>query len=158
MNSNQQSPSRLLKNLMIIHLSMFSGLIFFAIVSFYARNKSEPALNPVQLEILTYLSLIFLLIFIPLGYWLHSKKMKSIASNLDIIAKLSIYKSSHISKIAFFEGVGFLSSIVLLFGGKNLILIQIVIVLMFILLNIPSVSKLADELNLSPGEKDLFNS
>jgi hypothetical protein len=158
MIKNQQSPSRLLKNLMIIHLAMFGGLIFFALVSFYARNKSEPTLNPVQLEILTYISLIFLLIFIPLGYWLHSKKMKRISSNTDIIAKLTTYKSSHIIKIAFFEGVGFLSSIVLLFGGKNLILIQIVIVLMFILLNTPSISKLANELNLSPGEKDLFNS
>lgn len=158
MFKNLQSPSTFLKNLMITHLAIFSGLIIFALIAYYIRTRSEPTLETVQLEILTYISLIFLLINIPLGYWLHNKKMKSIIKNSDIITKLMTYQSSHIIKIALFEGVGFLSCIVLLLGGKELILIQIAIVLLFILLNTPSVSKLANELDLSPGEKDLFDS
>jgi hypothetical protein len=157
MIKNQQSPSGFLKNLGIIHLAMVSGLVIFGLVSFYIRSKSGPTLDPVQLEILNYISLIFMLINIPLGYWLHSKKMKSVGSNTEIIAKLTTYQSSHIIKIAFFEGAGFLSCIALILGGKNLILIQIVIVLLFILLNTPSASKLTNELNLSPDESDLLN-
>jgi hypothetical protein len=158
MIKNQQTPSGFIRNLGIIHLAMLSGLVFFALVSFYIRNKSGPALSPVQTEILSYISLIFMLLNIPLGYWLHNKKMKSVAGITDITEKLSAYQSSHIIKIAFFEGVGLLSCIVLLLGGKNLILIQVVIVLLFMLLNTPSVSKLANELNLSQGEKDLLDS
>lgn len=110
-----------------------------------------------QLEILTYIALIFMLIEIPLGHWLHSKKLKSIADNTDLISKLDSYKASHIIKIACFEGVGFLGSIVLMLGGKNVILIQIAIVLIFILLNTPSVTRLTNELNLNPDESKLLN-
>lgn len=157
MNENIQSPAVFLKNLKIIHLALFSGLAFFAVISFYIGNKVGSSLTREQLEMLTYVSLIFMLVDIPLGYWLHSKKMKSLANTPDLNIKLDSYKASHIIKIALFEGAGFLSSIVLLFGGKNLILIQVAIVLIFILLNTPSAIKLTNELNLSADESNLLN-
>jgi len=158
MTENLHSPVIFLKNLKIIHLAMFGGLAFFAAISFYSRNKVGSSLSIEQLEILTYISLIFMLIEIPLGYWLHSKKMKNVANTTDLNIKLDSYKASHIIKIAIFEGVGFFSSAVLFLGGKNLILIQIAIVLIFILLNTPSALKLTNELNLSDDESKLLNS
>jgi hypothetical protein len=158
MTGNQQSPSAFLKNLRIIHLGMFGGLAIFALIAFFIRDKAGPMLDNKLLEILTYLSLIFLLIEIPLGYWLHSNKMKSVAVYPDINSKLIAYKASHIVKIAMFEGVGFFSCVVYFFGGKNSILIQIAIVLIIMLIETPSATKLANELNLLPGDKDLFNS
>jgi hypothetical protein len=157
MNKNIQSPATFLRNLKIIHLAMFCGLGFFTAISFYTRNKSGSTMTEEQLEILTYISLMFMLIEIPMGYWLHSKKMKSIADNPDFISKLDSYKASHIIKIALFEGVGFLGSVVLLLGGKNVILLQIAIVLIFILLNTPSVSRLTNELNLTSEESNQMN-
>jgi hypothetical protein len=157
MTKNQRSSSTFVKNLVIIHLAIFSGLFIFTAVSYFIRNTTEALLDPVQLEILTYISLMLLLINIPLGYWLHNKKMKGIVKNSDITIKLMTYQSSHIIKITLYEGVGFLSCIVLLLGGKDLILIQIAIILLFILLNTPSASKLADELDLSPDEIEMLN-
>jgi hypothetical protein len=157
MAENSFSPSSFVKNLKIIHLALFSGLVFFACISFYVRNKVGSTLTREQLEILTYISLIFMLIEIPLGYWLHNKKMKTIANLPDLNSKLDAYKASHIIKIALFEGVGFLCSVVLLLGGKNTILLQIAIVLIFILLNTPSAIRLANELNLTPDESNLLN-
>jgi hypothetical protein len=157
MTENPLSSSSFVKNLKIINLALFSGLVFFACISFYARNKVGSTLTIEQLEILTYISLIFMLIEIPLGYWLHNKKMKSVANLPDLNSKLESYKASHIIKIALFEGVGFLGSIVLLLGGKNVILLQIAIVLIFILLNTPSVNRLTNELNLTPDESNLLN-
>ena len=148
-------PGTFIKNLKIIHLAMFFGLAFFAGISFFSRNKVGSMLTREQIEILTYISLILMLIEIPLGYWLHSRKMKSIADNPDYISKLGSYKASHIIKIALFEGVGFFGSIVLMLGGKNIILIQIVIVLIFMLLNTPSASRLTEELNFTPDESKL---
>lgn len=155
MTENPNSPATFIKNLKIIHLAMFGGLTFFACLSYYTRNKTGSLLTREQVEILTYVSLIFMLVEIPLGYWLHNKKMKSIADNPDLKLKLDSYKASHIIKIALFEGVGFFGSIVLLLGGKNVMLIQIAIVLIFILLNTPSASRLAEELHLAPDESNL---
>lgn len=150
MDENPQSPATFIRNLKIIHLALFSGLLIFAAISFYTRNKVASALTREQLEILTYISLIFMLVEIPLGYLLNSKKLKSIANIADLKSKLAAYQASHIIKIALFEGAGFLSSIVLLLGGQNMILAQIAIVLLFILLNTPSVLRLTNELNLNP--------
>ena len=111
-----------------------------------------------ELSILTYVSLSFILIELPLGYWLHSRKMKIVAAWPDLKSKLDGYKASHIVKIAMFEGAGFFSCLVLLLGGKNAVLIQIIIVFIIMLLETPSAIKLANDLNLSPGDKDLLNS
>jgi len=137
---------------------MLSGIVFFAIVAYFIRNKSGSMLGPKELEILTYISLIFILIELPLAYWLHTRKMKIVADYPDLISKLEAYRASHIVKIAMFEGAGFFSCLVLLLGGKNLVLVQILIVLILMMLENPSATKIANELNLSEKEKDLFNS
>jgi uncharacterized membrane protein SirB2 len=158
MTGNQQSPSAFLKNLRIIHLGMLGGLAIFTLIAFSIRDQAGPMLDNKLLEILTYLSLIFLLVEIPLGYWLHNNKMKSVGVYPDINSKLIAYKASHIVKIAMFEGVGFFCCVVYFFGGKNSILIQIAIVLIIMLIETPSATKLANELSLSPDDNDLFNS
>lgn len=137
---------------------MLSGIVFFAIVAYFIRNKAGSMLGLQELEILTYVSLIFILVELPLAYWLHTRKMKIVADYPDINSKLEAYRASHIIKIAMFEGAGFFSCVVLLLGGKNLILVQIVIVLILMMLENPSATKLANELNLSQEEKDLLNS
>lgn len=158
MNNNQQSLSAFLSTLRIIHYGIFCGLIIFAALAYFIRNKTGPMLDIKTLEILTYVSLIFLLGELPLAYWLHKRKIKSLAIIPDLNAKLAAYKASHIVKIAMFEGVGFLSCLVLLLGGKNVLLIQIAIVVVLMLLETPSATKLANDLDLSPGDKDLFTS
>jgi hypothetical protein len=157
MMNDQQSPSVFLRNLRIIHISMLSGIIFFAIVAYFIRNKAGSMIGLPELEILTYVSLIFILVEIPLAYWLHTRKMKIVANNPDLNSKLEAYRASHIVKIAMFEGVGFFSCVVLLLGGKNMILVQIVIILIIMMLENPSATKIGHELNLSPGEKDLLD-
>jgi hypothetical protein len=150
MNEPSKALVDLVKNLKIIHLAIFGGLAFFALGCYYLRDKIGSALTTEQLEILTCIALVFMFIEIPLGYYLHTRKVKSLAENPDIKYKLDSYKSSYIIKLALFEGVGILASIILLLGGKNIIMIQIVIVLIFILLNNPSGTRLSEELNISP--------
>ena len=158
MINDQPAPSDSLKNLRIVHLSMLSGLVFFAIIAYYIRNNTGSLLGPRELSILTYISLIFILIEIPLGYWLHSRKMKTLADKPDLNSKLDIYKVSHIVKIAMYEGAGFFSCLVLLLGGKNPVLIQILVVIIIMLLETPSATKLANDMDLSSGDKDLLDS
>jgi hypothetical protein len=155
---NSPSPAGILKTLKIIHLAMFSSIAIFSGICIYLRNKLGLALDRQTIEILYYVSLISVLIFIPMGYWLHGKKIKSLINNPDLLSKLTIYQTSHITKIALFETSGFLSLIVLIMGGNNYILLQIGIVLVIMLLNTPSVYKLTTELNLSPIESDLLKS
>jgi hypothetical protein len=137
---------------------MLSGIIVFALFAYFIRNKVELIISPLELEILTYISLIFILIEIPLAYWLHTRKMKTVGNNPDIYSKLETYRASHIVKIAMFEGAGFFSCVVLLLGGKNMVLVQIVIILIIMMLENPSGNKIANELNLSQEDKDLLSS
>jgi len=156
MINNQQSPSALLKNIRIIHFAVLAGLAIFTVVAIFIRNNSVPALTREQMEMFKYISLIFLLTMLPLGYWLHNKKMKKLAGNPDLTFKLMSFKTSHLIKIALFELAGFMSILVLFFCGDNKILFQIAVIFIVILLNLPSVSKLENELNLTPAEKDQF--
>lgn len=99
-----------------------------------------------------------MIIEIPLGYWLHSRKMKTLADRSDLNSKLDVYKASHIVKIAMYEGAGFFSCLVLLLGGKNPVLIQTLVIIIIMLLETPSATKLANDMDLSPGNKDLLDS
>lgn len=153
---NSKSPATILRTLRIVHLAMFSSIFIFSGISLYIRNELGIAMEPQILEMMYYVSLISILVFIPLGYWLHNKKMKSMGSNPGLLFKLAVYQTSHITKIALFETCGFLSLIVLIMGGSNSILIQICIVLIIMLLNTPSVHKLTTELNLTPDESNLL--
>ncbi len=153
---NSQSPPMILRTLKMIHMAMFSSVVIFSGISLYLRNELGMTLEPPTIEMLYYISLISILAFIPLGYWLHGKKMKSIGNDSTLSSKLSAYQSSHITKIALFETSALLSLIVLIVGGKNSIFIQVAIVLVIMLLNIPSVHKLSTELGLSPEESNLL--
>jgi hypothetical protein len=158
MTNGQPPPSGFLKNLRIVYLSLLSGLVFFAIIAYLIRQKTGAIIGPRELNILTYISLIFILIELPLGYWLHSRKIKIISGWDDLNTKLNEYRASFLVKIAMFEGAGFLSCLVLLLGGTNLVLAQIVIVLIFMMFENPSSSKLANELGLSEGDKNMLDS
>jgi hypothetical protein len=153
---DSQSPAVILKTLKMIHMAMFSSIVIFSGISLYLRNELGMTLEPPTIEMLYYISLISILAFIPLGYWLHGKKMKSMGNDSTLSSKLSVYQSSHITKIALFETSALLSLVVLIVGGKNSILIQVAIVLIIILLNMPSAHKLSTELNLSPEESNLL--
>lgn len=154
MNENSNSVLNLVKNLKIIHLAMFFGLAVFTCIAYFARNKIGSALTTEQLEILTYISLIFMLIEIPLAYYLFNMKVKRIADNPDLKFKLDSYRASFIIKMALFEGLGILACTILLLGGKDVLLLQIAIVLIFIMLNNPSVAGLTNDLKLSPGDSN----
>ena len=153
---NSQSPATILRTLKMIHVAMLGSIVIFSMISLYIRNELEITLEPSTLAMLYYISLISILLFIPLGYWLHNRKIQNLADDPDLLSRLIIYQSSHITKTALFETSGFLSLVVLIMGGNNSILIQVGIVLVIMLLNIPSVHKLTTELNLSPDESDLL--
>jgi len=153
---NPQSPRSILKTMRLIHMAMLGSLAIFSVICIYLRKELSITIDKQTVEILYYISIFSVLVCIPLGYWLHSRKIRAIVNNTEFMFKLNFYQTSHITKMALFEASGFLSLIVLIVGANNYILLQIGIILIFMLLNTPSVHKLTTELGLSHEESNLL--
>lgn len=99
-------------------------------------------------------STIILLAFIgiPGTHYLHKKRISTLPSTLQIANKLSHYKNSFLIKLATIEGLSVLTLITYILTSRESYLYIFGIYLVTVLINYPSPSKIAEELNCEPSE------
>ena len=137
----------------VIYFGILIGLLIFAGIGLGVRSVLSDPLDKPTIQILNYIALFSLLVFIPSGFWLHTQRMKKIPADTELIVKLYHFRTSFIIKLALFEACGFLGTIVMMLGGEIQVLLQLGIVLVVFLLNYPSIYKYKTELGLK--EEDI---
>lgn len=136
----------------VIYFAILIGFVSFAGIGLGIRSALTDPLDEPSIQVLNYVALLSLLVFIPLGFWLHSQRMKKIPDDTELIVKLYHFRTSFIIKLALFETCGILGIIVMILGGQVQVLLQLGIVLVAFLLNYPSKYKYKTELNLTEEE------
>ena len=152
MNSQKQQYRDAIKFNQVIWFGTVAGFLIFAGVGLGIRSALNSYLDEPAIQVLNYIALLSLLVFIPLGFWMHSQRMKKIPDETELIVKFYHFRSSYIIKLALFEMCGILGIIVMILGGKVQVLLQLGIVLVVFLLNYPSMYKYKTDLGLPEDE------
>lgn len=136
----------------MIYFAILIGFVSFAGIGLGIRSALTDPLDEPSIQVLNYVALLSLLVFIPLGFWLHSQRMKKIPDDTELIVKLYHFRTSFIIKLALFETCGILGIIVMILGGQVQVLLQLGIVLVAFMLNYPSMYKYRTDLRLTEEE------
>lgn len=140
----------------VIYFAILIGFLIFAGIGLVIRSALSSPLDEPAIQVLNSIALLSLMVFIPLGFWMHNQRMKKIPADTELIVRLFYFRTSFIIKLALFETCGILGIVVMILGGQVQVLLQLGIVLVAFLLNYPSKYKYKTELNLTEEEeKDL---
>ena len=156
-NQNQQYKDAAKFN-QVIYFAILIGYLIIAAIGLGIRSALDYQLDEPTVQVLNYIALLSLLVFIPLGFWMHSQRMKKIPDDTELLVKFYHFRTSFIIKLALFEMCGILGIIVMILGGKVQVLLQLGIVLVVFLLNYPSKYKYKTDLRLTEEEIEKIRS
>ncbi|MDF1574337.1 MAG: hypothetical protein P1P86_03995 [Bacteroidales bacterium] len=116
--------------LKIIFYAMNTGLLLFFVVAIYLNEMNIPEFKE-GIDILTYVN-VFLLVSIPAGYTISSRKMETIDAGDSFARKFEQFQSAMIVRWAVIEGAALFSlvGLIVLQDSKQLILFVICILVL----------------------------
>ena len=151
MNSNNPS----LKTLSIIHLALCSGVFIFGFIMFSKTNSTEIILDDSN-DIFKYIIPSAAIIAIFLSNFLFKNQLNSITENAEIKEKLVKYQSASIVKYAVLEGTALLSVVIYSSTTNFLYLLIALGMLLYLIVQRPTLSKIISDLDLKGNEKKDF--
>jgi hypothetical protein len=123
-------PKAAYRALRIIFFSLNTGLLLFFIVAIYLSGMQLPPFET-GFDVLTFVNVV-LLVSIPAGYSISSKKMEAIDPGDSFSRKFEQYKAAMIIRWAMIEGVALFSlvGLIVLQDSKQLVLFVICILVL----------------------------
>jgi hypothetical protein len=144
-----------IKNLRIVYFMILISLLVWIGIFSLANDNGTVSTNDSIGKIFQFLIPILVLIFIPMGFVLFKKRLKSITEDTDINSKLRLYNVLVIQRIAFIVGVTIFSAIAFLITLYSLYLAYILISLVFYFLIYPTKDRIKKDLNMKLDSIDL---
>ena len=134
---------------------LLAGQFIFAIFAYiYSKKQGKLAPDSGDVEnLMTTALYILTLINIPLGYYLHTKKLKSILHLENLDEKLMRYRESFLIKLLLFESITMFSLVIFLLYSNYQSFIVVAIVIVLFLINKPTEFIIKNELELEYEEK-----
>lgn len=152
-----QELKKKFRSLQVIYTAIFLSIIIFAI-ALIIINKNVAPLIQLTKEIklvFRYIIIFILLGGIPLSYYLFESKVRKFTdSNFDLSKKFRIYNASFILKLFIFEGIAIVSMVLYLFSRDIYLLTAVLIVIVLLFINTPTITKLSNDLQLTDTEID----
>ena len=142
--------------LTILFYAMIVGIVFFALISFFLQ-QNDFVFREIDIDVFNYIVPLFIVGGVIGGNLLFKNQLKEASSKKDLLEKLKHYRSALIVKYAFFESSAFFAIITYLLTGEILFLALAGIPILAFLLNIPSITKIGNNLNLNYDEKQKIN-
>ncbi|UCH14464.1 MAG: hypothetical protein JSV22_00510 [Bacteroidales bacterium] len=158
MNSEPTRPKEHYKQINLIFIGLFLGIVILFGVSVFIRITNNfrftfSAQDDTGIIFKILLGFLIIILF-PLSYMMHKRKIEKLSQNLNLIQKLHVYKRSLIVKLIIIEFLCFFNlAVFFLFGGSYL-LIPASVFLLILLMNRPTIHKISTELNLTIEERE----
>jgi len=144
-----------LKTLSIIHLALCSGVFIFGFIMFSKTNSTEIILDDSN-DIFKYIIPSAAIIAIFLSNFLFKSQLNSISENAELKEKLVKYQSASIIKYAVLEGVALFSIVTYTSTNNFLYLLIAACLLLYLIFQRPTSSKIISDLDLKGNEKQEF--
>ncbi len=155
-SSQELTPNKFVQTLTIIYMALLSGLLFFvAIIFFQFDGGMTPTFDTSDTLLLVYP---IIAIGAILGSQTIFKKLLTAAeSKPGLKAKLASYQTASIIKFAIIEGPAFFGIILSMITGNTAFIAIAGVLIIYLLLQKPSRSKVESELNLRGEHRNQFN-
>lgn len=143
-----------LKRLRTLFAAQIGGLVLFAVFALYvalAPDYQTPSLN-FNLLYLKMAFMVMLLVAVPLIFSLPKKRLSKLPETASVKEKLDLFQKNFIIKMATIEGLAIGAIIFFLLTKENTYLYVIGALLVFGLLNYPTIHKVCDELDIEESE------
>lgn len=144
-----------LKTLSIIHLALCSGVFIFGFIMFSKIKSTEIILDD-STDVFKYIIPSAAIIAIFLSNFLFKNQLNSITENTEIKEKLVKYQSASIVKYVVLEGVALFSIIIYTTTSNFLYLLIAFGLLLYLILQRPTSSKIISDLELKGNGKQDF--
>jgi|GEM_PF-2338997 len=149
------SSKLLIKGLKFLYTSFLIGSIVFTAIIFYLNKQNNGLLiDDKNLCLIFWYISIALLGLIPLSYYIYKRKVSSIDTGLGFEEKISLFKSAYMVKVIMLDASIYLTLVIFLFTNNQYVLYQAIISIIFLALNYPYRTTIADDLNLSQEDTD----
>ena len=143
-----------IRSLVIIHIAMIMGLIFFAVVAVYLHMSGSFTTNTAELRDI-------FLIIVPLfafgafmgSRFIFSMKLNQAKEKSDLTDKINEYRSILIIRFALLEGAALFSLVIYLLTGDYIFLIIAGLMVVYFSLLKPTTDKLIFDLELGHDDK-----
>lgn len=144
-----------LKTLSIIHLALCSGVFIFGFIMFSKTNSTEIILDDSN-DTFKYIIPSAAIIAFFLSNFLFKSQLNSISENAELKEKLVKYQSASIVKYAILEGTALFSIVIYNLTSNFLYLLIASGMLLYLILQRPTLSKIISDLDLKGNEKQDF--
>lgn len=151
MHPNNQS----LKTFSIIHLALCSGVFIFGFIMFSKIKSTEIILDD-STDVFKYIIPCASIAAIFLSNFLFKSQLNSISENAELKEKMVKYQSASIIKYAILEGVSILSIVIYSLTSNFLYLLIAFGMLLYLISQRPTLSKIISDLDLKGNEKQDF--
>ncbi len=145
------------KSLRIIHLALVVGIVFFTILSIFVQMNGLESLDNDSRLILLFVVPFISLAGIITSILLFKKRIANITSQLDLKAKMDLYRSALIIRLALIEMPAFLTVVAYMLTGDYIFIGVVVVLIIVFLLYTPTRTKFTKELELKISEIEAIN-
>ncbi len=154
---NHRSLKEQYKQINLIFVILYLGIFILSGTSVFIKLTSSYKLLNSGSDIYTFFKILlgcFIIILLPLGYYLHRRKVTRLSKTVDLSLKLARYKASLVIKLLLIEFLCLFNLAVFLLFGDYYLLIPVSFLLLIMLINRPAIENISNELNLTAEEKE----
>ncbi len=158
MKSDISEPKEHYKQINLLFIALFLGIVILFGASVFIRITNNVKFAFVNYEgsgmIFKILLGIFIIILLPLSYFLHKDKTEKLKKISDLGQKLAAYKTSLVVKLIIIECLCIFNLVIFfLFGGPYL-LIPVSAFLLILLMNRPTINRISTQLDLTAEDRE----
>jgi hypothetical protein len=144
------------KGILAIFFTITGGLclLFLGAILIVNLHGALIVFNPNQLQYFESIIIMLSLIGIPGGHYLHKKRLEHLHSNMSITERLLTYKTSYFIKLIVLQCIGLITLMGYTMSGNGTFLVIFAILLITLLINYPSESRVFEEIHLDQDDED----
>lgn len=144
----------------ILHVAMVAGVIIFAVIAHLVNNMgTEPLLGHMEDMSKTFQYIAYALTIGGYlgGMYMFNNLVKQARQKEGLLSKLEAYRSANVMQIALLEGPALVSIVFYLLTNAYVFLLIGGMLILYMLLKLPVVSKISEDLELSNEERKVLS-
>jgi ABC-type bacteriocin/lantibiotic exporter with double-glycine peptidase domain len=157
MKPDDSSLKEQYKHLNLIFVILLLGIVILLGASVFIKltiNYKFTGIDQSLYKTFKILLGISIIIFLPLGFFIHKRKVGKFDSKTELSRRLAQFKTSYIIKLLVIELLCIFNLVIFFLFSDYYLLIPVSVLLLIMLINRPTIGNISNELKLTNEEKE----
>lgn len=150
-------PKEHYKDINLIFVTLLLGIVILFGTSVFIKltsNYWSAVIDRSLYKTFKILLGISIIIFLPLGFFIHKRKVGKLDRKLELSRRLAQFKTSFIIKLLVIELLCIFNLVIFFLFSDYYLLIPVSVLLIIMLINRPTIGNISNELKLTNEEKE----